>query len=201
VHPASLSSWRPAQRCGGLVIVVLQLACASPRPQSMERETSSRNATYVSAAEVRAIASRADTAIASDSVARLVSVDGRYNVGVAVVRRQRVGDATPPDALSHHHVTEVYQIIDGSGVFVSGGRIVAGTEMRPDSRGVRRIVGPSERGTGIAGGTNIEVGPGDIIVVPPNTPHGFSRLISPQIVYTVVRVDPDRRLATSDAPR
>jgi mannose-6-phosphate isomerase-like protein (cupin superfamily) len=183
------------------VIALFILACASPRQQSMERVTSSRNATYVSAAEVRAIASRADTAIASDSVARLVSVDGGYNIGVAVVRRQRVGDTTPPDALSHHHITEVYQIIDGSGVFVSGGRVVAGTEMSPASRGVRRIVGPSERGTGIVGGTSVEVGPGDLIVVPPNTPHGFSRLISPQIVYTVVRVDPDRRLVTADAAR
>lgn len=128
------------------------------------------------------------------TASRVVPIEARYNVGVAVVRRQRVGDTTPPDALSHHEIAEVYHIIHGTGVFVSGGTITDGKEMIADSRGVRRVVGPSVRGTAIVGGTAVEVGPGDIIVVPPNTPHGFSRLVSAEIVYTVVRIDPRRPL-------
>jgi hypothetical protein len=74
------------------------------------------------------------------------------------VRRRR----TPPDALSYHDITEIYQIVEGSGVFVSGGTIVAGAEMAADSRAVERIVGPSVRGTGIRGGTSRSVGVGDV---------------------------------------
>ncbi len=158
-------------------------------------------ATVVRDSEVRAIASRPDTAVASDSVARVIPIEGRYNIGVAVVRRQRVGDRTPPDALSHHDITEVYHILEGAGVFVSGGVIVGGREMPADSRGVRRVVGPSVRGTGIDGGVAVEVGPGDVIVVPPDTPHGFSEIVSTEIVYTVVRVDPRRRLPVAAVAR
>ena len=185
----------PRLRRVGLLISVVVAACVSsgPSPAGVP-VAASTTATFVGSAEVRAIANRPDTAIASDSVARLVSIEDRYNVAVAVVRRQRVGDTTPPDALSHHDITEVYQIVEGSAVFISGGVISSGSEMAAGSRGVRRIVGPSVRGTGITGGTALDVGPGDIIVVPPNTPHGFSRLISRQIVYTVVRVDPRRLL-------
>ena len=167
-------------------------SCVAPRVGSTPR--SSGEAVVVRNSEVQAIATRPDTALAYDSVARVVPIEAGYNVGVAVVRRRRVGDTTPPDALSHHKITEVYHIIDGTGVFVSGGAIADGKEMAADSRGVRRVVGPSVRGTRINGGTAVEVGPGDIIVVPPNTPHGFSRLVTAEIVYTVVRVDPERRL-------
>jgi mannose-6-phosphate isomerase-like protein (cupin superfamily) len=174
-------------------VLVLAASCVAPRPTNAPPAAASE-AAVVRNSEVRAIASRPDTAVASDSVARVVPIEGGYNVGVAVVRRQRVGDKTPPDALSHHDITEVYHIIHGAGVFVSGGVIIGGREMPADSRGVRRVVGPSIRGMGIEGGVAVEVGPGDIIVVPPNTPHGFSRLVSTEIVYTVVRVDPQRRL-------
>lgn len=166
----------------------------------IEKAAEPESAVIVHAAEVRSIADRPDTAIAYDSVARVVSAHGEYNLGVAVVRRQRDGDVTPPDALAHHDIAEVYQIVEGRGLFVSGGRITGGAEMAPDSRGVRRVVGPSFRGTAIVDGTSSEVGPGDIIVVPPDTPHGFSRLISPRIVYTVVRIDPRHRLPIQPAP-
>lgn len=191
---------RPRQRYGIVAAFVIG-ACISPHSGRTKVPSPSGKVTLLSRAEVQSIASRPDTALAYDSVARLVSIDDGYNVGIAVVRRERRRETAPADALSHHDITEVYQIIEGSGVFVSGGSIVGGSEMRADSKGVRRVVGPSVRGTGITGGTSIEIGPGDIIVVPPNTPHGFAGILSRQIVYTIVRVDPRRRLRAVDAGR
>ena len=104
-------------------VLVLAASCVAPRPTNAPPAAASE-AAVVRNSEVRAIASRPDTAVASDSVARVVPIEGGYNVGVAVVRRQRVGDKTPPDALSHHDITEVYHIIHGAGVFVSGGVII-----------------------------------------------------------------------------
>ena len=155
-----------------------------------------RTATLVRHSEIQSIAELPDTAVAFDSVARVVAIEsaGDYNVALAVVRRARIGDATPADAIAHHDITEIYHIVEGNAVFVSGGTIVSGSEMAPNSRGVRRVVGPSVRGIAIEGGRSIDVGPGDAIIVPPDTPHGFSRIVSPRIIYTVVRVDPQRRL-------
>ena len=183
---------------GGLFLLPLAACLSSRRTSTVAAEAEA--ATIVHAAEVKSIADRPDTAIAYDSVARVVNVRDEYHLGVAVVRRQRNGEATPPDALAHHDIAEVYHIVEGRGIFVSGGRITGGAEMSSDSRGVRRVVGPSLRGTAIVGGKPSEVGPGDIIVVPPDTPHGFSQLISPRIVYTVVRIDPRRRLPARPAP-
>ena len=154
-----------------------------------------RTATVVRHSEIQSIAERPDTAVVFDSVARVVAIEsaGDYNVALAVVRRARIGDATPADAIAHHDITEIYHIVEGNAVFVSGGTIVSGSEMAPNSRGVRRV-GPSVRGVAIAGGRSIDVGPGDAIIVPPGTPHGFTRIVSLRIIYTIVRVDPRRRL-------
>jgi len=38
------------------------------------------------------------------------------------------------------------------------------------------------------------IGPGDAVIIPPNTPHWFSEITSDQIVYLVVRVDPHKVL-------
>ena len=190
------------QSHGGMMIIAMSVVvttCATTRSPSQSSPAEGTTATVVSHSEIQLIAERSDTAIAFDSVARTVAIRHRsdYNIALAIVRRSRLGDATPPDALAHHDITEIYHIVEGEAVFVSGGTIVNGSEMAANSRGVRRIVGPSVRGVAITGGRSIAFGPGDAIIVPPGTPHGFSRIISPRIVYTVVRVDPRRRLPVS----
>ena len=49
-------------------------------------------------------------------------------------------------------------------------------------------------GTGIVGGTRQRVQPGDVLVIPPGTPHGFVEIDGRRIVYTLVRIDRDRVL-------
>ena len=182
-----------------IAVSVVVTACATARSPGVSTPVEGATATVVKHSEIQRIVERPDTAIAFDSVARVVAIRNRadYNIALAVVRRSRLGDATPPDALAHHDITEIYHIVEGDAVFVSGGTIVNGSEMAANSRGVRRVVGPSVRGAAITGGREIDVGPGDTIIVPPDTPHGFSRIVSQRIVYTVVRVDPRRRLPVS----
>ncbi len=46
----------------------------------------------------------------------------------------------------------------------------------------------------IQNGASRKIGPGDIVIIPPNTPHWFSEITSDQIVYLVVRIDPHKVL-------
>ena len=42
--------------------------------------------------------------------------------------------------------------------------------------------------------------PGDIVVIPPHTPHGFVEITSERIVYTLIRVDPQQLLELRSGP-
>jgi hypothetical protein len=60
----------------------------------------------------------------------------------------------------------------------------------PGSQVVNVLNGPSTVGTVVEGGVSRMFGPGDVVIIPPNTPHWSSEITSPQIVYLVVRLDP-----------
>lgn len=99
----------------------------------------------------------------------------------------------PPDALVHDSVTEIYQIIEGSGILVTGGTLQSPKPLT--AAAVVGEIGPSRAGLAIVGGTRHQVGPHDIVVIPAGTPHGFVEISSPRIVYSIIRVDPQRSLA------
>jgi quercetin dioxygenase-like cupin family protein len=46
----------------------------------------------------------------------------------------------------------------------------------------------------VVGGHSRKIGPGDVVIIPPNTPPWFTEITSDQIVYLVVRVDPPKVL-------
>jgi quercetin dioxygenase-like cupin family protein len=56
-------------------------------------------------------------------------------------------------------------------------------------------------GAAIIGGTAHKIGPGDVIVIPPNTPHTFTEVTSDEIVYLVVRFDPKKVLPAGYAAK
>ncbi len=99
---------------------------------------------------------------------------------VAMLHRDRAETGS----LIHERVTETYYILHGSGTLVTGGSIAGAKPMDLTRLGA----GPSLTGAR-QGGESRKVGPGDIIVVPAGTPHGFSELDSP-ISYLVFRFDP-----------
>lgn len=119
----------------------------------------------------------------SDRPIRVADVGG-WMVGVyGVFRPQEV----PGNPIRHEtSVAEVYYIIEGSGTLVTDGSI---TEER--STGNSPNMGtPNFAGVGVEGGVSRPVGPGDVIVIPGNTPHWFSSLDS-DIRYLILRPDPE----------
>ena len=57
-----------------------------------------------------------------------------------------------------------------------------------DSPVVRVLNGPSTGGGRVVGGTGTRLGPGDVVIIPPNTPHWWTDIPTDQIVYLVVRI-------------
>jgi hypothetical protein len=109
-------------------------------------------------------------------------------VGVAVVHRAKAVNIQA--SLEHSQITEIYHVISGSGTMVSGGTMENAKNQSPPNP----VIAPSMGGFRIVGGQSRKIGPGDvIIIVAPNTAHGWSE-VSDELVYLVVRVDPQKVL-------
>jgi mannose-6-phosphate isomerase-like protein (cupin superfamily) len=174
-----------------LSIFVLNLLAQN----SNKPNTTVGNAVIIHADEIRAAEIKGDGLAIADSALRVVSIEKKYNVGISVVSRSKINGKTPPDAFVHDVVTEVYNIVEGNGILLVGGTLDSAQKLPAKSPIVLKITGPGSRGKSITGGIQYEVGPGDIIVIPPNTPHGFIELKSNKIVYTIVRIDTEQVLS------
>jgi mannose-6-phosphate isomerase-like protein (cupin superfamily) len=173
------------------------MACAAIGwAQQAPPHTPRGTATDVPNADVEATLAKTAGAAVSDQAIRVVSINDEYNVGVGVVHRSRTGPGQKgnPNAVEHSQITEVYHFIRGNGTFVTGGTIDSSREVAADSNVVKVLNGPSTSGGVVQGGASRKVGPGDVVIIPPNTPHWFSEIVSDEIVYLVVRVDPHKVL-------
>ena len=141
-------------------------------------------ATYVTTAEIdAALQQMPPNATTYDKPLKTIDT-GAYKVTIVILRR--VPGKTPDSALLHDRVTEVYQILTGAGMFETGGTLVDGKPVDLTSE----AAGPSTRGT-IQGGETRRMGPGDVVVIPPNVPHRFSKLEG-TITYMVTRIEAPR---------
>lgn len=143
---------------------------------------------------IQSIVQRTEDAAVSDQQLRIVDIEHQYNIGIGVVHRApyKPGQNTG-NAIEHSEITEIYHVIRGSGTLVTGGTMANAKPSASDSAVVKVLNGPSLQGGAIAGGVSKKIGPGDVVVIPPNTAHWFSE-IDAEIVYLVVRVDPHRVL-------
>ncbi|MDP1931501.1 MAG: hypothetical protein Q8L60_08595 [Gammaproteobacteria bacterium] len=84
-------------------------------------------------------------------------------------------------ALMHEELTEIYQIVEGSGTLVTGGTM---EEQRPVSDPPNLGPTPSFFVTQVGGETQ-HIESGDIVVIPAGVPHRFSELDGPMsyIIY------------------
>jgi mannose-6-phosphate isomerase-like protein (cupin superfamily) len=169
----------------GIVLAATTLAQSAPAPGG--------TAIDIPNSEIQAIAQRNAGAPVSDQQIRIISINGDYNVGVGVVHRART-EKQSVGGSEHSQITEVYHVISGNGTLVTGGTIENAKDRPAANEAVRILTGPSMEGTRIIGGTSRKIGPGDVIVIPPNTPHTFTEITSPEIVYLVVRFDPHKVL-------
>lgn len=127
--------------------------------QSMSRPSVDR--TYATAAEITAIMDRAAAEAAAGkpggggSLLKL----GRY--ASTLEYRTEVGSAGV-----HERDDELFFVVDGSGVLMTGGRLINPRRTNPTTL----------LGTAVEGGAPRNVGKGDTFVVPKNTPHWFSAI-------------------------
>jgi mannose-6-phosphate isomerase-like protein (cupin superfamily) len=158
-----------------LTLLALMLGLAAGEPQAA-------SATIVSADEIAATLKQSIANNTVDQPIKLADLPGGHKASVALLRR------TKPEtsALIHDYVTEIYQIVEGSGTMVSGG-----TLMDPKESDLTRVnAGMSHTGMH-HGGDSRKVKPKDVIIVPAGMAHRFSELDGP-IVYLVYRFEPKR---------
>jgi uncharacterized protein GlcG (DUF336 family)/mannose-6-phosphate isomerase-like protein (cupin superfamily) len=82
---------------------------------------------------------------------------------------------TPGLAEVHLYETDVIHVLKGSSTLVVGGSLI---DPRETAFG-------EVRGKGIVGGTSYALKAGDVMVVPPHTPHWFKEVTAPFLYYTV----------------
>lgn len=163
------------------LVSVFSVLCAVP----IAAQSSQRAAVDIAAEQIAAT-SKACTATVCDQSIRMVDV-GSYNVGVGVVQRS----PGKQGAIEHSKITEVYHMMEGAAVLVTGGTIPDARAATPESQVVTVLNGPSNLGSKVDGGTSRRVKAGDVVVIPPNTPHWWSSLEG-KISYLVVRIDPEK---------
>jgi mannose-6-phosphate isomerase-like protein (cupin superfamily) len=167
-----------------------------------QQSARSRTAIDVKNAEVQSTLRKTASLPLSDQQLRVVSVDDEYNVAVGVAHRSMPKGPQKVNGVEHSQITEIYQVISGRATLVTGGALENAQQAPATDEAVKVVNGPSTIGSAILHGISRQVGPGDIVIIPPNTPHWFSAIASDQIVYLVVRMDPHRVLpAGYDARR
>ena len=131
------------------------------------------------------IAATLKTSIANNTVdapIKLAEIPGGHKASVALLRRTKAETS----ALIHDYVTEIYEIVEGSGTLITGGML-----MDPKESDLTRVnAGMSHTGMH-HGGESRKVKAKDVIIVPAGMAHRFSELDGP-ITYLVYRFEPKR---------
>lgn len=128
-------------------------------------------ASYMSAAD---ISKGLSTVVAADAAAGAAVT---VTPGIAV--RRRSGGGEPQYAIIHPFSTEIYYVIEGSASLVTGGTLDPPLAASADPDVVRS--------KSLKGGVTRQLAKGDVIVVPPGTPHWFNA-IDGTITYLESRV-------------
>lgn len=175
----------------GVVATVLVIGPASGSAQNAKPDA----ATYITKEEVDTV----NKLPGIDRTVRVVDI-GDQHFAVGVIHRGASGSTPPrpptptegtqpcgvavpnpppglPAGLTHDKQTEGYYIISGEGTLVTGGHIVNGRTEPPTAEVVTTLNGPSCRG-GISGPDVVKgvVKAGDIVIIPPNVPHGWMEI-------------------------
>jgi quercetin dioxygenase-like cupin family protein len=138
----------------------LGLLCAAAAPAAAQQPA---QVTYVDAATVaEAFAKGGRLASGSD-----------YTAAVSV--RTAAGQVEV-----HDKETDIFYVVEGSATFVTGGRMIGGTQPRPDQW----------LGTDIDGGQVHHLKTGDVIVIPAGVPHWFKDVPVSVRYYMVKSVRP-----------
>ena len=97
-----------------------------------------------------------------------IAKSGVYNVGT----NTRTKGAEPE---IHEKTTHIWYVLDGSATYVTGGTLVGGKQTKPGLT----------KGTDIQGGKTVTLSKGDVIVIPPGTPHWWKEVPKSITLYAI----------------
>ena len=146
-------------------------------------------ATDVTAEEIRAVLKNLK---GGDEEIRIVNV-GKENFGVAVLRRGALKPGTTITALNHVQLTEVYYVLSGEGILVTGGEVTGVKPLPSDHVLVTTVVGPTNTAVFTKPAQTRRVKQGDVVIIPAGVYHGWSE-VPDHVEYISMRPDPDRVL-------
>ena len=155
-----------AMAIGGIVLLIVTLAVAQG-PEAMSAQTIK---TFASSADVAAMIEKAKKERKPDQPNYSQSI-----LQLAPYRVRLEYRALVDTSSVHEAEAEIYYVIEGSAVLVTGGKLTG--EKRNDQMNLS--------GSGIDGGTTQKVAKGDFVIVPENTPHWFSRIDGAVVLMTV----------------
>ena len=106
-----------------LTLLALMLGLAAGEQQAA-------SGTFISAEEIAATLKQSIANNTVDQPIKWPRCPGGHKASVAMLRRTKAETS----ALIHDHVTEIYQIVEGSGTLVTGGSLRGSEAERPDAR-------------------------------------------------------------------
>jgi hypothetical protein len=97
----------------------------------------------------------------------------------------------------HTELTEIYLIVRGAATIRTGGKVLSSNKaevpgLLPGTN-FPRFPSPLFR-VQAEGGMSRRVATGDMLVIPPNTPHAWESVDPPELSYVIFRIDPEHRL-------
>jgi len=147
-----------------LFAIGLSAATAVAQTQAVPKAPAPGSAATYKAAEDLAAVLKGAKPTAGGMTSSAVANTDQYRVNI-VRRDQSAG------AIAHAGNTELHYIIQGTGTVVTGGTIMPGTGGQPAT---------------IANGVTQRVKPGDVVIVPADSPHWYSQ-VDGAITYLEVR--------------
>jgi mannose-6-phosphate isomerase-like protein (cupin superfamily) len=127
-----------------------------------------------------------------DRAVRVVDIGRGAQLGAYILHYERMNNEEP-NSFYHSEINEVYYVIRGEGTALLGGRLENPAQLDPGSFSFRTVTGPTVRGR-MSGYTEVDWGPGDVIIVPAGVPHMIGwQVREPNDILRVV-YDPNSRL-------
>lgn len=129
---------------------------------------------------------------AGDREIRILEM-GKYNLGVAILRRDATKPGDPITAINHTQLTEVYYVVSGAATLVTGGEVTGVRPLPATNELVTTVVGPGNTATFVRPAQSRAIGAGDVVVIPAGVYHGFSE-VPDHLEYVAVRPDVEKVL-------
>ena len=167
----------------GLVVFAAVLAPSTAFSQAQNE------ATIVSSEEIQTVVSQPG---GGDREIKILDM-GKFNLGVAVLRRGATKPGGPIGVINHAKLTEVYYVTSGEGTIVTGSDIENVRPLAADNELVTTVVGPGSNATLKKAAQSRKVKAGDVIIIPAGLYHGFSE-VPDHIEYVLIRPDVEKVL-------